>query len=239
MATRKKQQKRKTTKTKDAPKSLTKSLPKDAPEEASGLAEARVVNQLTQTSAQLLGQAELFTVSTQEDALQASRMLVQLSGAVKEVEARRKFFTGPLREHIKRIEALFKPVVERLEKADMLLRQKLLDYQQEVSRRQAEERARLLSEATEAQAGGDTETALALATQASELDTVQRTTHVEEGSVQTRKVWTFEVEDLGKVPMEYLSLDESKVRAAIRAGIREVPGLRIFQKEQLAVSASA
>lgn len=198
--------------------------------------ETQVVNQLTQTSSQLLGQAELFEVASQKDAGAASRMLVELSAAMKEVEARRKFFTGPLREHIKRIEALFKPVLERLERADTLLRKKLLAYQQEAARRRDEERAKLLSEAVEARKEGDEDTALMLASKASELDGPQRTTHVETGSVQVRKVWTFELEDFSKVPMEYLSLDESKVRAAIRSGVREIPGLRIFQTEQLAVS---
>jgi hypothetical protein len=50
-----------------------------------------------------------------------------------------------------------------------------------------------------------------------------------------RKFWTFEVTDLADVPTEYLILDEKKVRAAIAAGEREIPGLRVFQDSSLGI----
>ena len=48
--------------------------------------------------------------------------------------------------------------------------------------------------------------------------------------------WTFEVVDLDRVPREYMSLDVEVVRETIaRDGVREIPGLRIFQAESLRV----
>jgi hypothetical protein len=48
--------------------------------------------------------------------------------------------------------------------------------------------------------------------------------------------WAFEVIDLDRVPREYMSLDVAVVRDAItRNGVREIPGLRIFQTEALRV----
>jgi len=48
--------------------------------------------------------------------------------------------------------------------------------------------------------------------------------------------WTFEVVDLDRVPREYMSLDVEVVRDAItRDGVREIPGLRVFQSEALRV----
>jgi hypothetical protein len=48
--------------------------------------------------------------------------------------------------------------------------------------------------------------------------------------------WTFAVVDLDRVPREYMSLDVEVVREAItRDGVREIPGLRIFQAEALRV----
>lgn len=49
-----------------------------------------------------------------------------------------------------------------------------------------------------------------------------------------RKVWTFEVENIGRVPVEFIKLDEVKIRAAIHAGAREIQGLRIYQQDQMA-----
>ncbi len=50
------------------------------------------------------------------------------------------------------------------------------------------------------------------------------------------RAWTFEIIDLGQVPREYLSLDVEAVRVAIiKDGVREIPGLKMFQSESLRV----
>lgn len=50
-------------------------------------------------------------------------------------------------------------------------------------------------------------------------------------SVHLRKEWTHELEDISKVPLEYLLLNEQKVRQAIKLGIRNIPGVKIFENE--------
>jgi hypothetical protein len=48
--------------------------------------------------------------------------------------------------------------------------------------------------------------------------------------------WCFEVVDLMEVPRHFLGLDAETVRTAItKDGIRDIPGLRIFQIENLRV----
>lgn len=56
------------------------------------------------------------------------------------------------------------------------------------------------------------------------------------GESQTQKHWTFEVVDITKVPVLYLDVDTAVVRAAIRDGERDIPGLRIYQEESVRVS---
>jgi hypothetical protein len=52
--------------------------------------------------------------------------------------------------------------------------------------------------------------------------------------------WVFEVVDLDRVPREYLSLDHDVVREAInKDGVRDIPGLRIYQAESLRVRGAA
>jgi hypothetical protein len=52
-----------------------------------------------------------------------------------------------------------------------------------------------------------------------------------------KRKWTHEITDLthGTIPRQYLSLDQTKIRAAIADGVREIPGIRIFQIDELAV----
>ena len=54
------------------------------------------------------------------------------------------------------------------------------------------------------------------------------------GTATVRKVWTFELTDQQLVPRAYLSVNEPAIREAVRAGVREIPGVRIYQDEQLA-----
>jgi len=49
------------------------------------------------------------------------------------------------------------------------------------------------------------------------------------------KRWTFEVQDANQVPREYLTVDEKKIREAVQAGARTIPGVRIYQSESIAL----
>ncbi len=55
------------------------------------------------------------------------------------------------------------------------------------------------------------------------------------GSVGTSKVWKFEIVNAGDVPREFLAVDEKLIRQAVRDGVRQIPGVRIFQGEQVRV----
>lgn len=50
-----------------------------------------------------------------------------------------------------------------------------------------------------------------------------------------RKIWTYEVTDIDQVPTGLLMIDTKAVTEAIRRGDREIPGLRIFQKDVTAL----
>ncbi len=51
----------------------------------------------------------------------------------------------------------------------------------------------------------------------------------------TTRTWTFEILNQIDIPREYLIVDETAIRAAIKAGTRSIPGVKIFQKESLAI----
>jgi len=55
---------------------------------------------------------------------------------------------------------------------------------------------------------------------------------VEDGKLFTRKFWTYDVEDTTKVPMEFLCVDNEAVDSAIKKGMRNIPGLTIYEKEE-------
>lgn len=55
------------------------------------------------------------------------------------------------------------------------------------------------------------------------------------GSAAVRREWKIEVVDISLLPAEYLIADERKLRAVVKAGLREIPGCKIAQVEGLAV----
>lgn len=41
--------------------------------------------------------------------------------------------------------------------------------------------------------------------------------------------WKYEIEDETQVPLAYCSPDSAKINAAIKAGVREIPGVRVYE----------
>ena len=56
---------------------------------------------------------------------------------------------------------------------------------------------------------------------------------VDDGQLYTQKKWDFTVDDSKAIPVEYLTLDEKKIKEAIANGVRNIPGVKIFQKEEI------
>jgi hypothetical protein len=56
------------------------------------------------------------------------------------------------------------------------------------------------------------------------------------GGAVTRRVWTFEVVDAAAIPREYLIPDTLRLQKEITRGtLRELPGLRIYERETVSV----
>jgi hypothetical protein len=64
-----------------------------------------------------------------------------------------------------------------------------------------------------------------------QLDFINQSMNVEDGNVSKSQIWKYEIEDASLVPREYLCIDEKKIKSAINAGIRRIPGLIIEESE--------
>ena len=199
---------------------------------------------------ELGAKVQLAVITDESSAKTAYEMLTQLKALRERIDAERLKLTKPIKAIAKRIESMFSPISLKLDDYDQHLRERVLAYRQKVDTEQRAAQQQLLAAATKAQEAGDHATALALAEQSTEVAALQTTTVVDTGTVQMKKTWDFEVVDLGCVPEAYKTLDDAKVRAAIRAGMRDelaadgsvtraaIPGIRIFQKESLAVGSA-
>lgn len=57
------------------------------------------------------------------------------------------------------------------------------------------------------------------------------------GKTVGRIDWKWEITDRSKIPPEYWMVDEAKITKVVKAGLREIPGVRIYGEEGLSASA--
>lgn len=167
----------------------------------------------------------------------ASECVVNLTKVRKMLEELQKFYTGPLESRKKQVIATFKKLGEYALGQEARLRaeteawfQKKLDKQREDERKRiAEEqekqrKARML--------GKSAPPPLASAP----VEEIPRSTETENGKLGFSLVWELVgISDENAIPRQYLSVDEKKIRAAIAAGVREIPGVVIKERPQSAV----
>lgn len=195
--------------------------------------------------AELLAQAERAVIDSPEAAENMTDMLKVVKMRKTKSEEARKSLVKPLNDHVKFINEQFKDAAAPLVQADHIGRRKLTDYMREQERIRREEEARIrkeeeerrLVEAEKLEQAGDADGAEKALEEAIHVPAAPRAapTRGNFASSHTRKVWTHKLVDLSEVPAEFLMLDEKAVKRAIDSGTREIPGLEIYQDEQISI----
>lgn len=197
----------------------------------------------------LVQRAHELAVSDPATAGNAAEIIKTLRGMAGEIEKRRKEMVAPFNHGVRQINEMASEAARPIREAEAHLRDKLSMWQRADAKRIAAEaaaareaEAHAMSAAANAEAAGDTETAEDIYAAVGEMPdpaALARIKPVARGDfgavASTRKQWAFEVEDISLVPWEWLTLDVDKVKAAIKAGTREIPGLTIFETATLVV----
>lgn len=173
-------------------------------------------------------------IDSQESLSQATDILSQIKTAAKGVKAQKELITKPLNESLKAARDLFRPIEADLETAERTIKDKMLDYSNEVEE-EARKKAAKLEDRVE-RGTMRTDTAMR---KMDEIETVGSSVQGEKGSVQFRTVRAIKIVDPTKIPLKYLS--NEKVLAAISAAVRtdvlngtKVDGVEIIEKKEIA-----
>ena len=188
-----------------------------------------------QKSGELEIKLQTFAITSTEDNTKAASFQGWLKGAQKELEKERKFLVDPLNKHIKDINAKYKPLTEKLTTLHEVIGSKMLVWYNE-QKRVSEETARKQQEAVDKEKQERREMGMGIADIADPVpqQTVESKTQTNWGTSYVRKSWTFKIVDPTKIPSKYYVLDEGIIRQEIRDGVREIPGIEIFQEETMA-----
>lgn len=186
---------------------------------------------------------------TNDDELKsATNFVATIKDKLNRIEHWRKFFVKPLNDQVKKVNNMFrmqsdplkdiesnvKKVISMYIKAQEEVR--MQEYQQK--RKEEEEKKRKIEEAKKnAKSKSEVRRLEEMEKSISPVEVEQAPQRVraENGMISIKKVWDFEIEDVSKIPLEFLKVDETAIRKAISRGDRDISGVKIFQKNQVAV----
>lgn len=166
-----------------------------------------------------------FDVCDDDSLALAGELLVDVKTRQKRITEMKQSATRPMNEALKNIRAWFAPAEELLGTIEREVKNKVASYHTllEIERERATE-ALGKEGATSAEVGAA-------------LTNLGAAQAPKTAGVSMREVWDFEVLDMRAVPVGFLQVNEADVRRAIANGLHAIPGLRIFKKPVVAVTA--
>ncbi len=186
--------------------------------------------------------SEVEALEVRDDAAEAraAEMIAQARGLLKQIEDKQRQIIEEPQRFVKAVQNFTLPFRKDLDAIIAKIKRKLepYAYQKELARREAEKRAREEAERIQremdrrAKRAGVEPVKIVVPVVPEEKGPVR----TESGTTSYVAVWDYEVVEKGKIPERFLAADPTDravVMEAIRAGVREIPGLRIFEKMQV------
>lgn len=184
-------------------------------------------------------EASAMTVNSAAAASNATEMTGQVKRLAKSVDDRRKEIIAEPDSFVRKVNGFVKPISDRLKALEALLKRKLSDHafqvelqRREIERKQNEARIELQKQVDAEAAAKGVETVVLPPVA---IPTKKEPVRSDSAVSSAVMVWKHEVVDAAAVPREYLMVDEAAIKAAVKAGIRDVPGVRIFEEAEMRV----
>lgn len=195
------------------------------------------IQKLHSEAVRLQEYAEARVIKSKEDLVPATNDLALIASLKKTFETRRREIIAPLQNQIKEINAAFESITLPILTADKVTRNKISEFQraEDMRRQTAEEVNELRMTAAKKEAAlnnGEISESVQLVDVPLE---VPKKISTDLGSVGQRMVAKWETIDFSQVPDEYKMIDAAKVGKVVRAGLRNIPGIRIWEEPTLVV----
>ena len=176
----------------------------------------------------LENQANAVIITSQEEYAGAIDLVSKLKDAGSKLKNAKESITKPLNEALKNARNLFSPIEEQFEKAESIVKSKLLAYKQKVD---AEVKAKEEAIAKKVESG-----AIKLETAERKLENIERvdqTTKGKIGEVQIRTIKKVRISDESLLPRKYLVPDLVAIRRDALGG-ETIPGVEVYNEETVA-----
>lgn len=191
----------------------------------------------------LKDEAEKFEIKTDEDYEAATVLAGSVNEKGKAIEKMRLFFTGPLNAQVKSINGLFNPQIDEAEAIVKTLKGKMSVYFTAKEEARLKEEKRLQDIRDKADAKRAEQGKEAIATPVREVAPVAKTVTTGSAQSQVRKTWEHEMISMSALPDDIKKaifeeawrkgIVTSVVQRFVDAGMREIPGTRIYEKSSI------
>jgi hypothetical protein len=176
------------------------------------------------------------TITEHADATKVTARLGTLANLGKKIDEAHKAAKAPHLAAGKACDAWKADARRNLDALSAALNAVLTEYQRAVADQERKRREDLAASARQfADMSGDRRAdhlATSMEAHAAKPDAgMSRVTSRTGASASLRTTWTFEVEDATKLPREYLMPCEAAIRAAVQRGVRDIPGVKIFERQ--------
>ena len=176
-------------------------------------------------------QVGTFKVDSQQAALDLTKITTNAAMLIKTLEKQRKQFVAEPGNFVRQLNSFVKTYRDILQDIVDTAKGKISTYQyeQELSRRKAEKKAQ--EQQAKLQAKMDAEAAAA-GIEAPQMPAVvlpqkSEPIRTDSGTASLQTYFDYDLADITQVPEGYLMVNDKAVKAAIKAGIRKIPGLVI------------
>ena len=178
-------------------------------------------------------------VKTDVAAATITEMISQSAGLIKMLEKKRKDTIYDSDQFVRAVNRFVKIYRDQVDAIVRTGKKKLgaYQYQKELQRREAEKKAQdevdRIQEEMDAKAkkAGVEPVKMPTIVAPRKADPVR----TESGSASTRMVWKWKIDDAKQVPRNYLMVDFKAVEQALKAGIREIRGISIFEEADVRI----
>ena len=170
-------------------------------------------------------------IASDEEQRNAEDLLINARQSLRDVEAKRKELLQPVNETRDRINALFKPLSDRLNMGIHIVNGALQNYHLEQAKEAEELQAIALAEqaakVAEAQETGEV---VDLPATVDIPEQPLKTSRAHLGTVTYREDFDIDIVNPLLVPRELCDPNLSRIRARVKSGITEIPGVLIRKK---------
>jgi len=186
---------------------------------------------IQESGAALIAMANHHGVENQTEADEANEILKKITHGLKLMEEKRKSFTAPLNQSLKEINETFKQMALPVNAAKTALSDRLMSWRRQEQARIDEERAKAVREEERRRKIQEAHAAKGHVVKEDITPVVKPIPFSVNDTTKVQLRWTYEIEDDTKIPRDYLTVNGPAITQAVRAGVRDIPGVKIFQKE--------